>query len=181
MSDSASSLLGTEGPLADLVEKLNGPNGQLWLTNLKRFLRKEIPWVDNDSRNFIVKTLPPVFADGKLYAFAMVEGGNLVPHESRTATTLTEAAIARNFKPVWGSSVHSLVIREFTKNWESHGHEKVTFLFGDKGSQTCDKGVQWTHLPDVAFRSQPAGPPKFGATDKFVFLVEIFKPEFKDD
>ncbi len=32
------------GPLGDLNQKLSGPNGEEWLTALKRFLRKENPW-----------------------------------------------------------------------------------------------------------------------------------------
>lgn len=32
------------GVVADLLEKLGGPNGQEWLSAAKRFLRKEQPW-----------------------------------------------------------------------------------------------------------------------------------------
>lgn len=32
------------GVVSDLLEKLGGPNGEEWLTALKRFLRKENPW-----------------------------------------------------------------------------------------------------------------------------------------
>ena len=32
------------GPLGDLNQKLSSPNGEEWLTALKRFLRKENPW-----------------------------------------------------------------------------------------------------------------------------------------
>lgn len=32
------------GTVRDLLEKLSGPNGRMWLTALRRFLRKEHPW-----------------------------------------------------------------------------------------------------------------------------------------
>lgn len=35
---------GTLGTLCDLLEKLRGKNGGMWLTALKRFLRQENPW-----------------------------------------------------------------------------------------------------------------------------------------
>ncbi len=32
------------GPLADLLDKLDGNNGEVWLRGMKKFLRKENPW-----------------------------------------------------------------------------------------------------------------------------------------
>jgi hypothetical protein len=32
------------GPLADLLEKLDGPSGEDWMRGFKKFLRKENPW-----------------------------------------------------------------------------------------------------------------------------------------
>jgi hypothetical protein len=45
MSDTRLDLPETEGTLRDLREKLNGGQGEEWLRGLKKFLRKENPWV----------------------------------------------------------------------------------------------------------------------------------------
>jgi hypothetical protein len=45
MSDTRLNLPEAEGTLRDLREKLNGGQGEEWLRGLKKFLRKENPWV----------------------------------------------------------------------------------------------------------------------------------------
>jgi hypothetical protein len=45
MSDTRLNLPEAEGTLRDLMEKLNGGQGEEWLRGLKKFLRKENPWV----------------------------------------------------------------------------------------------------------------------------------------
>ncbi len=40
-----SALAEVAGPLKDLAEKLGGEGGEHWLAALKRFLRKEDPWL----------------------------------------------------------------------------------------------------------------------------------------
>ncbi|MEI6627561.1 MAG: hypothetical protein WCL61_03115 [bacterium] len=38
------------GAICDLIEKLSGENGSEWLTALKKFLRKENPWVVTETK-----------------------------------------------------------------------------------------------------------------------------------
>lgn len=171
----------TEGPLADLNEKLAGPNGALWLMNLKRFLRKEIPWIANDPRNNIINTLPPVAAYNRLCAFVLTDVASLA-HGPCTSAKLVESAATRHLLPIpIESTVQQLIIDEFTRNWEMHGLEKVTFLFENGGGQTYDKGTQWTHLHDSFFINAEAGPRKFEPTDKFIFLVLLSQPDPKGE
>jgi hypothetical protein len=44
MSDTRLTLPEVRGPLTDLLGKLDGENGGVWLRGLKKFLRKENPW-----------------------------------------------------------------------------------------------------------------------------------------
>lgn len=42
--DTRLTLSDVRGPLTDLLEKLEGKDGEVWLRGLKKFLRKENPW-----------------------------------------------------------------------------------------------------------------------------------------
>jgi hypothetical protein len=111
----------------------------------------------------------------------LIDGANL-SHGPLTVSNLVKGAIARFFYPVpKDSTVQQLIIDEFTQNWESHGLEKVTFLFEGCGAgQTYNKGTQWT----LCFFNQTEDDPnqkKFEPSDKFIFLVPISQDNPEDE
>ena len=52
-SDTRLALSDIQGPLIDLLEKVGGRDGELWLRGLNKFLRKENPWENPE----ILKTI----------------------------------------------------------------------------------------------------------------------------
>jgi hypothetical protein len=54
VSDARLTLCDVHGPLSDLLQKLNGAEGDVWNEALKRMLRKENPW---EIRNGIYRTV----------------------------------------------------------------------------------------------------------------------------
>jgi hypothetical protein len=177
----------TEGPLADLNEKLAGSNGEAWLMNLKRFLRKEIPWIHNDPRNGLIEALPPVLYEGVVYGFALVRG-DIIPNGcGRAGDQLVEAVRQKSCLPIpIDRDIQLLLSNRLINNWQELGFEKVTVLFESGSAQTYDKGIQWTHLPPAMFRWQPPsqrpeiscgqGPDRakqWDEKDEFIVLVPL--------
>ena len=124
-------------------------------------------------------TIPQVSLNGHPFSFVFVNGSDLVDSQGLVGDSLVAKARAMGFTPLpTGHESHRIFYDCMTKCWQELGLEEVTIFDEGGGSQTYERGTQWTNPPffrqevlNEIFPEFNENGKRYGANEIFVFLA----------